>query len=122
MESRMILPQSQRVNEALIDTEFAWNGSKERFDELMMKVTLYERALLEIEKSYYKWRLTNTKEFSKYFNWKRAKTGMYASYGKLTFFSFLDMLKKYAKVLPQAEIFYEEQRLKKLAEIEKRNT
>ncbi len=120
MESRMILPQSQRINEDDVETVFEWNGSKERFDELMIKLTLYERALSEIEKSYYKWRLINTKEFTNYFSWKRLKTGMYASYGKLTFFSMRDILKKYTSVLPYAETFYEEQRAIKLAEIEKR--
>lgn len=122
MESRIILPMSQRVNEYLIDNAFIWNGTKERFDELMIKLTLYERALSEIEKSYYKWRLTNTKEFTKFFVWKRLKTGMFVDYGKLPFFSMLETLKKYANILPKAEHFYEEQRDKKLKEIEKRNT
>lgn len=109
------------MTDAMASDLFSEFDGGKNFDHLMNTVITYELALREIEKDFYKWRLDKSRNFSEYFVWNRVKDGMPVSVSKLTYYPFLEKLRKYIKVLPKAESYYEEQRARKLSQIHKNN-
>ncbi len=122
MESKIILPIAKRLTETEINTLYeVFNFDKKQFDDLVDIVTNYERALRVVENSFYKWRFDDTKIFAQYFVWGRIKEDDSLSFDKVNYSAFLKMLRKYAKVLPKAENFYDEQRGRKILHITRKN-
>lgn len=121
MESGEILPlQNRLTNEKAIEI-YGTFGDGNQFESLVNRVTNYERALKSVENNFYKWRLDRSKYFTLYFKWNRLKDGEHISFGKLAYFAFYDRLKKYIELLPQAEAFYEQNRISKIEDMNRRN-
>lgn len=118
MKSREILPLAMRLTEDHIENKFGtFSGEFVQFDELITRVIRYESALSEVETNCYKWRMDKLTKFPKLFKWDRIKTGQYLSFSKLNYYFYRDLLKKYIYILPSAEMFYEEKRIKTIAKI-----
>jgi len=117
MESMKILPSNQRMTELDIIEVFGDFASGSKMEQIVSKVLQYEVALREVENAFYKWRLDKTKNFSEYFVWNRIDDNYNISVSKLTYFDLLEKLRRYARVLHKAELFYEEQRARKLSQI-----
>jgi hypothetical protein len=122
MDSTDILPKRLRLSVIDVMDKFGnYDGGKSQYDELINITTNYETALASVEKSYYKWGLDKGKHFAQYFIWNRVKENENVSFSKSTYFVFLERLKKYSNILPKSEINYEEQRAKKISQINKSN-
>lgn len=109
------------MTEVEIQEIFGKFNTGEKMEEMIAKLIDYERALAEVENAFYKWRFDKLKQFGEYFIWERIKDNSYIGFSKLTYFALLEKLKKYARVLPKSELFYEEQRARKLSKIHKEN-
>lgn len=121
MESREILPIQKRLSSERAAELYGTFGDGDQFESLVNLVTNYERALKSVEDNFYKWRLDRSKYFTLYFKWNRVKDGEHVSFGKFPYFGFYDRLKKYIDILPNAEAFYEENRINKIEDMKKRN-